>query len=479
MNTSSSDPVPSVNEIIANMDNFFANELFFLIHVDSNDKMSLVKPFGNMEMQKNIQRNGYRCISHVWGTADKTVDYVWKDHGIIGITWDVETREEKRERLTQIFRHHKGYFWMDNFCIDQSKGPEDKPLEIMGDIYRKCKECICLLNTICDIPGFNSEKEVLTNFAKDVKEHLEASENSLRMSEDCNIRTLFDKYWNYLGIMSECSWGNRVWTWQEAVLPPKLLFCTEQSGTYKYEPFDREFLKELFPYKLLEDGAGDIHKCDIITEKKQLTKCCGSLYWMLISLSRIAKTNRKQDIWHYISTLCESTRKCTEKEDYVYGIAGIINTDIPKGLTLDKAIEEFYKSLYKQGIFVKEKYLRGSDRNHISDLRDLFNYVIFIDGIMVLGWVDDDISLGFNPDIVLKYKNHGKISSKELYSAGYIYKTKTSSIVLETGGYNIGDTIETTTIGKERCTFRIPGFGSYKNEIFEIVNNRVKHIGFM
>src|SRR5690349_3785723 len=93
------------------MDILFSNRLFYLIHVDVNDKTSLVKPFGNAEMQKDIQEKGYRCISHMWGTGDKTVDYVWKDHGIVGITWDVETRKEKRERLLQIFRYHKGYFW--------------------------------------------------------------------------------------------------------------------------------------------------------------------------------------------------------------------------------------------------------------------------------------------------------------------------------------------------------------------------------
>jgi hypothetical protein len=82
----------------------FSHPLLFLIYVDPNDKMSLVKPFENAEMQKDIQEKGYRCILHVWGTGDKTIDYVWKDHGIAGIAWDVETRKEKRERLMQIFK---------------------------------------------------------------------------------------------------------------------------------------------------------------------------------------------------------------------------------------------------------------------------------------------------------------------------------------------------------------------------------------
>ena len=46
-------------------------------------KLSLDKPFGNKELQKDIQEKGYHCILHVWGTADRTKDYVWRDHGTV------------------------------------------------------------------------------------------------------------------------------------------------------------------------------------------------------------------------------------------------------------------------------------------------------------------------------------------------------------------------------------------------------------
>ena len=94
------------------MDNLFNHPLFFLIYVDDDDNMSLVKPFRNKELQKDIQEKGYRCISHVWGTVDKTKDYNWRDHGIAEITWDVETRIEKRERLMQIFFIEDIFGWI-------------------------------------------------------------------------------------------------------------------------------------------------------------------------------------------------------------------------------------------------------------------------------------------------------------------------------------------------------------------------------
>lgn len=54
MDSLSSDLVPSLNEIVVDIDNLFANKLFYLIYVDDNDKMSLVKPFDE-KVRKDVQ----------------------------------------------------------------------------------------------------------------------------------------------------------------------------------------------------------------------------------------------------------------------------------------------------------------------------------------------------------------------------------------------------------------------------------------
>src|SRR5689334_10701235 len=115
------------------MDKLFDHPNFKLIFMDDDGNMSLEGPFNyeihlspeelskREESRKYILDKGYRCISHVWGTADKTKDYAWKDHGVDGVTWKVEVREEKRERVMQIFNYHKGYFWLDVLCTNQEK----------------------------------------------------------------------------------------------------------------------------------------------------------------------------------------------------------------------------------------------------------------------------------------------------------------------------------------------------------------------
>jgi hypothetical protein len=74
-----------------------------------------------------------------------------------------------------------------------------------------------------------------------------------------------------------------VWTWQEAILPPKVLFCVEQAGTYRYDPFDREFLKDLFPYKSTElSSHGRVNVMDVDWKRSiALTLVFSSLHCIL------------------------------------------------------------------------------------------------------------------------------------------------------------------------------------------------------
>jgi hypothetical protein len=497
MNSLSSDLIPSLNEIVVDMDKLFNHPLFYLIHVDLNDNISLVKPFGNTEIQKDIQRNGYRCISHVWGTADKTIDYVWKKggeddecgkyyHRINGITWDVETREEKRERLLQIFKSHKGYFWMDNLCIDQEADAKDKPLEIMGDIYRKCKECVCMLDTICIVDGFDSERELIAIIAKDTKEmigdEIRDKYGDFQDPTNGDIDKLENKYLMYLASMGRSDWFGRVWTWQEAELPPKLLFCSEQAGNYRYDPFDDEFFRKQFPFKDTERVINNGEDLSVAYRGGEASHEVGSVLMCFTNIMRL--DNGDHSIWNNVRMAADSTRRCTSEVDFVYGIMGILNLDIPNGLILENAMVELEKSLQKQGIFVGE----GCSRSYFVPpdfdiLANLYKDRRLIDGIVVLGRVEN-VGLGPNV-IVLGHDNHGKILSKEFYvhddekykHVCYKYKTDKVTIFLETDNYSINDILETTKIGRKECTFECRGYGHKMNEIFKIMGSRVEIVG--
>src|SRR5690349_9387149 len=326
---------PSLEELaLKDLDNLFNDKDFHLIHVDDDDNMSLVTPYNDESVKQKIKE--YRCISHVWGTADKTKDYVWKDHGVVGVTWKVEVREEKRERITQVFKHHKGYFWMDVLCTNQESN--DKPLDVMGDIYRKCKECVCLLDSVCNVPGFDSERELWINVAKDVKEYVGSDRERLDSKYD-NLHDSFKgnslensfgaRYQQYLESTINAKWFERVWTWQEAALPPKLLFCSEQAEFCRYDPYSAELLKELFPYECLRDMLHRICR-DSVSESdtEETDNSTKLLFGYPTIFGCIAQTKffstKRDNLWDNVKTMVGLEKECTIKEDFVYGVTGVL-----------------------------------------------------------------------------------------------------------------------------------------------------------
>jgi hypothetical protein len=136
------------------MDDLLSHWGFRLILIDDDGHMSLIAP---SEYKENIIENGYRCISHLWGNATR-----WENHGVKNVSW-VWMLEEKREKLL-ILSHFKGYWWMDVFCTDQED--VNKPLSIMGDVYRYCKECICMLDV--KIPSLITQSKTWSDRDKPV-----------------------------------------------------------------------------------------------------------------------------------------------------------------------------------------------------------------------------------------------------------------------------------------------------------------------
>jgi hypothetical protein len=454
------------------MDNLFAHPGFRLIFIDEDGSMSLVTP---LDHKKGILEDGYRCISHYWGNAIQ-----WEDHPIKNVMWGVCVRQEKRERLLQVFNHHKGYWWMDVFCTNQED--INKPLDVMGDIYRYCKECICLLDTICDIPGFTSEKEALVAIAKSVEKctwisYKDDVPTRCTMLSSCNVDTYPSELEYYVRTIRNANWFKRVWTWQEAVLPPKLLFCSEQTKPHKYEPFDDEFLRGLLPCDIFGRGKRKIPNVrsgetpfDLSKERFET-----EVATILESFRLIVHSNDKRhDIWDNIRIAADSERICTNEEDYVYGITGVLNVSIPMNLTLDKAMDELEKELQKQGIFIG--YGIGT-LNYSFRKFGMFNFFMerkLIDGILVLGNAND-VHIDFDSNVNVSERNYGRISEK-----GHdCYITETSTIYLYVAKYDIGDTIWITEISRKGCTFERRQGICHKNEIFEIVDTRVNSIGYV
>lgn len=342
MNTLSKSLLPSLDDIV-DMDNLLDNKLFYLIYVDGDHNLSLKGPFNHAHgkipagkdegLRNHVRKKGYRCISHLWGVPDKKElsetelgehkeKYVWKTdnkrkngseyhHRIEGITWDVETRLEKRKKLLQIFNKYPGYWWMDNLCIDQSK--DEKPINIMGDIYRKCKGCICML----DYEWEGDEKKVVN-----------CGTGSSRYIKKEAMR--------YLTKIFKCKWFTRVWTFQEWSLSRKVLYTTETSETFLILKRDKLVMLPM----VLRD----------FDDENKSTK------W----ISMLNDLYKPETI---ISHLITTKRTCFDKRDYYNGISGLLGITLSGYETFDEVEEEFFR-LYKKekGIELtrKPEYREGS-----------------------------------------------------------------------------------------------------------------------
>jgi hypothetical protein len=267
------------------MDNLFDHPGFRLIYVDQNGFMSLVTPL--TDGSDDVLKNGYRCISHYWGPNPPK----WENHPVNGAYWGVHVREEKRRKLLRILDYFKGYWWVDVFCTNQDD--ISRPLDVMGDIYKNCKECVCLLD-----------------YSQDTYEH----EHNIMRGDTWSSC-------NYVFSLDKCKWFTRVWTLQEYLLPPSVIYTSE----------------------------GDSEAMHLISTE-QLHKICKSIYLdgntfvgidMFVERHKYnLKTMGFQKMLRYIAKM---KRESTKEEDYYYGIAGLLEFPLTPNLGFDRVEKEFIR----------------------------------------------------------------------------------------------------------------------------------------
>ncbi|KAI7878257.1 hypothetical protein K492DRAFT_238661 [Lichtheimia hyalospora FSU 10163] len=126
----------------------------------------------------------------------------------------VSMRPEKRDPLLALFKDYPdSYWWIDVLCA-----PADTPLDIMGDIYACCLECVAMIDchprvipSLHAMMGARNEFPGLFGSADPILEDL------------LPYKQLYDKKYpdlmDHLFTLFECQWWNRVWTWQEMILP--------------------------------------------------------------------------------------------------------------------------------------------------------------------------------------------------------------------------------------------------------------------
>ena len=192
--------------------------------------MKLVKPSSDryhreriLERSSFIRHHGgpfnyhtdlpHYALSHLWGITKEPHmwdigQYVDDEEGKPAAP--ISMRPEKRQTLLKLLEGHPDtYWWIDVLCART-----DTPLDIMGDIYARCAECIAMVD--CEpstIPEIHSRMSQLQN----IKE------------TDDNGRSTFWQASDKLDTLAQCNWWKRVWTWQEMVLPEKVMLVSERA----------------------------------------------------------------------------------------------------------------------------------------------------------------------------------------------------------------------------------------------------------
>ena len=312
------------------------HEGFNLVSVDELGNMSLVSPQKDPELQKKILLEGYRCISHLWGPNPPK----WEDHPVCGVHWGVCVRREKRKKLLQLFRYYKGYWWMDVLCTNQEA--EKKALDIMGDIYKNCIECICLIDG--DVDGY---------FPYDVPKYdINSYPYNLRVKNEREWKDYHDLY----HVLYRCKWITRVWTLQEVMLPSKVYFTKEGpdlSGIYRLDLRDME---TDFAYT-----KGTRPSTARLFVARQVSEPFAEL---LKNKVRWTNWPRKKH------QLAFSNRSCLRNEDYYYGVSGLFNISIPNDKTAKEAMLYFLKGLPDAGVYpITKSYIEKFNHGEINNQR--------------------------------------------------------------------------------------------------------------
>ncbi|KAJ8652565.1 hypothetical protein O0I10_011770 [Lichtheimia ornata] len=316
---------------------------FLLLYVpDNGAKMQIIRPATNLYHRKRMIKminearrvpSFYYALSHLWGISENNrhhwndiSEYVYDDEG--KPVKPVSMRPEKRDALLQLLKDHPdSYWWIDVLCART-----DTPLDIMGDVYACCIECIAMIDCEASlIPKLHTKMGAKEDFA-DFWFNENRSPNEVLQFKQLNEE--YPQLIDDLGTFFQSQWWQRVWTWQEMALPSE----------------EVRFMSE-----------GDIHRGskNTIILKDLLNSCMNAtrvMYYLFEEYDpgRESKEERNLLRWFFdinqartfnehhtiekkaekfmllILSFSQSTRHCMDPVDYVYGLLGIFQVKIPR-----------------------------------------------------------------------------------------------------------------------------------------------------
>ncbi|CDH58128.1 predicted protein [Lichtheimia corymbifera JMRC:FSU:9682] len=331
-------------------DRLLAHPDLRLLYVSNQDsKMMIVRPAVDVDHRENIKRmGGFFALSHLWGNVE---DHPFWDLGdVVKETEEnlpadpIPMRPEKRGVLLALLKAYPGYWWVDVLCARVTT-----PLVIMRFIYAYCTTCFAMIDcsptiikSLCDHHLMPISKQLYHHAQQFIDDTLDNTRfKDLINASDGDQRSVLDyaicrkRMQNMLEFLG-CRWFDRVWTMQEMTLPARLVILSETCDPHKVALSTSHVnLKSVVQFgHLLKSIYMTMDNDDLanrlISEIYEKTK-------MIATSDTIHHLSRPRDpearaveCMQILSTFKQSTRRCTDQRDYIYGVLGLLGLHIPR-----------------------------------------------------------------------------------------------------------------------------------------------------
>jgi hypothetical protein len=252
----------------------------------------------------------YEALSYVWG-AGGSRRHIFLDGLRTPVTRNLEIALRNLRHVSQ-----SRVLWVDAICINQRDIPERNIQVIhMGDVYKSASRVIAWLG----------EEDEDSNLACDALESLPTDDQvhwDLLKNTTLEKAFLEPKYATAIGNLFRRPWWYRIWTVQESILGPSLLFICGR--------------RQMSAAMLFALSQGYV---------KHSTSCCQDFFWKkvdysyleaMIVLYKLGLWRRRKFGSPLVNLLGSFTpRYCTDPRDKVYGLLGLCTADERKTIFPD------------------------------------------------------------------------------------------------------------------------------------------------
>ncbi|CDH58175.1 predicted protein [Lichtheimia corymbifera JMRC:FSU:9682] len=323
-----------------------ADKYFLLLYVPKDGaKMRIIQPasdpYHRQQMIKRVNEAShipsfYYALSHLWGIT-KDNPQLWEEIGDYVDDMDgqpaspVPMRPDKRATLLALLRAHPdSYWWIDVLCART-----DTPLDIMGDIYSCCLECIAMID--CE-PILLSKFDTDRNMREEIVDYYmirnPSTEDVMRYKR---LHAKYPQLKDQVCQLRQSEWWKRVWTWQEMALPygdVRLIAETDdghfQTNTTTMDELINSFKNvfEILVYLAVADDTEEPKYNNSFVDKN-FDFMLEIYHARTFNKHRIGKKSPSSFAF-LIGTLGASDRRCMDPVDYVYGVLGMFQFKIPR-----------------------------------------------------------------------------------------------------------------------------------------------------